>query len=795
MEQVLSLAWAEQAEAVACVALCDTPTETSAPEPVVAANTVWPRHSSDHIYLMLCQRVLRRRFGHGWRGRMATNQFAALAARAGMLLESKAKYPLYLAVPEPLRATMMSSIQSEAGIRGGVVLVVPYDKRTTQSNHGASSPSMARAAAELRCDEAAALVEATGYSVATRILAPRDDAGLAKRTGGHDSSNNVHVPARRRHARGSGGLPIGKGKISEIAAAVARTHCSVVVIDCELSPVHARQLRREIRQTLRHLMRQRTEWTAIREEVNSGVSTSVGLPSLQQAAAGSDTDGDVDIAGMDLGRVAAAVSNLTVTDRQGVILDIFALRAKTREAKLQVELAAIERRRAHLRAGGSAELPTGARMLASVPGDGTPEQPHSLDQQRAAGGGFGFIGGAGERQIELDRRRLSARADAITEQLRKAERTRAVTHGRQASARGGAGGVVSGAMRPVTVALAGYTNAGKSHLARALTRDAAAFQPEDALFATLGSTHRRLPLPSGASCRLVDTVGFVEGLPHALVASFRATLSDVAEADLLLHVRDPTHPRFREHARVVDETVTAVVAAAAATAEARQRALCKPFGGKPVVEVWSKSDLLLPKADPFAQVGQAEPVLAVDRMTQASPSPATLQDEGHDADQTALGAGAASNEELCLVLAGQSGRSAGDSTALPLRSADSMSNRNDDETAARPQTISTSAVTGEGLADLLRAIDGRVLALGGLRRMALVLDGAAEGDIQAQAWLFSDHGGVSVTDAVAVHPSSELPRRDGASDDGLLIRALLTPDALARFQSKFPLQASRASIS
>jgi 50S ribosomal subunit-associated GTPase HflX len=331
-------------------------------------------------------------------------------------------------------------------------------------------------------------------------------------------------------------------------------------------------------------------------------------------------------------------------------------------------------------------------------------------------------------------------------------------------------------MRPVTVAMAGYTNAGKSHLARALTKDLVAFEPEDALFATLGSTQRRLVLPSGASCRLIDTVGFVEGLPHSLVASFRSTLGDVAEADVLLHVRDPTHPRCQEHARVVDETVRAVVADAGRSAEAQ-----KPFGGKSVIEVWTKLDLLTQAADEAVQAGPAPG-------GSASGGDGTL--EWEVVEQAALHAGEISIEELSLLLERtiKAPQPAEDSETM-LRSAAPPGRASE---TAGPQTILTSAVTGDGLDDVLHAIDRHVLVQRGLRRLAVVLDGGAESDSLAQAWLFSAHGGVSVTDAQSVCQAN---RADDESEDAVLIRALVTPAALAKFTHMFPAQASRASLS
>ena len=191
-----------------------------------------------------------------------------------------------------------------------------------------------------------------------------------------------------------------------------------------------------------------------------------------------------------------------VIDRTGLILDIFGERAVTREGALQVELA-------HLAYQQS-------RLVRSWT---------HLERQR---GGFGFLGGPGETQIEADRRLIGERMVRIKRELEQVRRTR---------------GLHRGARRRVpfpVVALVGYTNAGKSTLFNALT--GAAVTARDQLFATLDPTMRGLRLPSGRNVILSDTVGFISELPTELVAAFRATLEEVAEADLILHVRDAAHP-------------------------------------------------------------------------------------------------------------------------------------------------------------------------------------------------------------------------------------------------------------
>ena len=203
--------------------------------------------------------------------------------------------------------------------------------------------------------------------------------------------------------------------------------------------------------------------------------------------------------------------NVKVIDRTALILEIFGERAKTREGKLQVELAHLNYQR--------------SRLVRSWT---------HLERQR---GGAGFLGGPGETQIELDRRIIDDKIVKIKKELEKVKQTRALQrHARKKIP------------YPV-VALVGYTNAGKSSLFNRLANsDVFA---KDLLFATLDPTMRRIKLPSGREVILSDTVGFISDLPHELIMSFRATLEEVLEADLVVHVRDIANPNSGEQKKDV----------------------------------------------------------------------------------------------------------------------------------------------------------------------------------------------------------------------------------------------------
>lgn len=227
-----------------------------------------------------------------------------------------------------------------------------------------------------------------------------------------------------------------------------------------------------------------------------------------------------------------------VLDRTGLILEIFGDRARTREGVLQVELAHLTYQK--------------SRLVRSWT---------HLERQR---GGFGFLGGPGETQIEADRRALDERIERIREALAKAVRTR----GQHRAAR-------KRSDIPV-VALVGYTNAGKSTLFNRLT--GAGVLARDMLFATLDPTMRAIEIAPGRRVVLSDTVGFISDLPTQLVAAFRATLEEVIDADLILHVRDIAHPESAIQAKDVRDILTEL-----GIGEADEER---------IVEVWNKIDAL-----------------------------------------------------------------------------------------------------------------------------------------------------------------------------------------------------------
>ncbi len=214
-----------------------------------------------------------------------------------------------------------------------------------------------------------------------------------------------------------------------------------------------------------------------------------------------------------------------VLDRSQLILDIFAARARSLEGKLQVELAQLEYM-----------LPRLTRAWTHL--------------SRLGGGGVGTRG-PGETQLEVDRRRVREKIVRLKRRIAEVERTRELHRKERAD------------VPYVTIALVGYTNAGKSTLMNALTD--AGVLVEDKLFATLDPTVRRLDLPGGERALLVDTVGFIHRLPHQLVEAFKSTLEEVRRADLLLHVVDATNPESEQQIGIVERVLDEIGAGATPT--------------------------------------------------------------------------------------------------------------------------------------------------------------------------------------------------------------------------------------
>ena len=302
---------------------------------------------------------------------------------------------------------------------------------------------------------------------------------------------------------------IGKGKADEFAAHCHRADVDTVIFDDELSPAQSRNLER--------------------------------------------------------------VFNCKVLDRTSLILDIFAQRARTREGKLQIELAQLQ----HL-------LPRLTRFWGH------------LSRQK---GGIGMRGGEGETQLETDRRRVQDRIARISRELEVVRRHRSTQ--RQARQRN----------HWALASIVGYTNAGKSTLLNTLT--GSAVLAEDKLFATLDPTTRRLRLPTNQNVLLTDTVGFIRKLPHGLVEAFKATLEEVVQADLLLHVVDVSHPEAEEQIQSVDTVLKEIGAE-----------------GKPTLMVFNKVDQVNGSAGKLSGFMERHPNAVAISATSGEGVPALLAEVG-----------------------------------------------------------------------------------------------------------------------------------------------------------------------
>ena len=342
------------------------------------------------------------------------------------------------------------------------------------------------------------------------VLHPDTRSDKARRSAEHGLAEAVSLAAALpdmevtgaevvRLARAHPGLLFGTGKVAELKDRFAELEVGLVLVDGPVSPVQQRNLEKE--------------W------------------------------------------------GVKLLDRTGLILEIFADRARTREGVLQVELAALSYQRTRLVRAWT-----------------------HLERQR---GGFGFVGGPGETQIESDRRAIDDQVIRIKRQLDRVVKTRELHRA---------------ARRKVpfpVVALVGYTNAGKSTLFNRMT--GAEVLAKDMLFATLDPTMRGVELPSGRRVILSDTVGFISDLPTQLVAAFRATLEDVLEADLILHVRDIPHPESEQQAADVADILTSLGVKAET----------------PLFEVWNKLDLVDPaaRAALSVQATRSETVFALSALT------------------------------------------------------------------------------------------------------------------------------------------------------------------------------------
>lgn len=291
----------------------------------------------------------------------------------------------------------------------------------------------------------------TPENAATDLAESLDELELLADTAGADTAARVTQNLPRIQST----TYVGKGKVEEIEAAVDRAGADLVIFDDDLTPVQVRNLERALGQNKREVK---------------------------------------------------------LVDRSGLILDIFARRARSSQAKAQVELAQLEYLRSRL----------------------TRAWTH-LERQK---GGIGMRG-PGETQIETDRRLIGKRIAVLKDHLGRIDRQRTTQRKSRAD--------------QTRVALVGYTNAGKSTLMNALA--GADVFAEDRLFATLDATTRQIHLAPNKPVLLADTVGFIRKLPHALVESFKSTLDEVREADVLLHVMDVSHPTFEDHAEVVRETL------------------------------------------------------------------------------------------------------------------------------------------------------------------------------------------------------------------------------------------------
>ncbi|CAN6450311.1 unnamed protein product [Victoria cruziana] len=356
-----------------------------------------------------------------------------------------------------------------------------------------------------------------------------------------------------------------------------------------------------------------------------------------------------------------------VLDRVGLIIEIFNAHAQTKEAKLQSELAALMYKRTRLvRVRGP-----GGRLTFGADGEA-----EVVSARGRASGGRGFISGAGESELQLQRRRILERRNHLLAQIEEVRRTRAL----QRAARKRHGGSQGQGLS--TVAVVGYTNAGKSTLVSALSETD--LYKDDRLFATVDPHVGSVILPSGRKVLLSDTVGFISDLPVQLIEAFHATLEEVAEADLLVHVLDSSAFNLEEHR----STVLQVLQQIGVSEQKMQN----------MVEVWNKIDLLEEKEDASQLEASGGPGgtgenaespeedkddVALERYTNHYDEDEARCDLQEDIDESVL------------------------EPETPCRSA-TIDHQATDYQPSQPQHVKTSAVLGVGLQELLNLIDDRL---------------------------------------------------------------------------------------
>ncbi|ONK60197.1 uncharacterized protein A4U43_C08F15420 [Asparagus officinalis] len=375
-----------------------------------------------------------------------------------------------------------------------------------------------------------------------------------------------------------------------------------------------------------------------------------------------------------------------VLDRVGLIIEIFNAHAETKEAKLQAELAALMYKRSRLvRVRGP-----GGRLTF-----GTSGEAEVVSARGRGSGGRGFISGAGETELQLQRRRIHERRNYLLSQIEDVRRTRAI----QRSARKRHGD--SHGKGLATVGIVGYTNAGKSTLASTLSKSDV--YSDDRLFATVDPRLRRVILPSGRKVLLSDTVGFISDLPIQLVEAFRATLEEVVEADLLVHVLDASAPDMEEQRATVLEVLQQI----GVSKEKIQN----------MIEVWNKIDLLDKKmgacetfeGDEWQSEGEEghETILADECLSEGK--------EGYETISEKECLSGVEEETISEAEDGFISDHEGDNTSLEsFEKQEAISLEKWGTTDfkasadAKHEHVKTSAVMGIGLQELLEAIDKRL---------------------------------------------------------------------------------------